>query len=143
MDAMEKVRVSKKLIYVLLAVKALMLVWGILGLIEYFVPAAGFALQDENFPAGVQFLHWLLITLTGTVFVVGYMTGWTHTPFATITMYATLATICFVETVDFNAFGGGDRRFFIMALEYVLYIVLSTYLLRSEHVRMRFQATIG
>jgi hypothetical protein len=117
-----------------------LIVWGVLGFIEYFVPAAAFGLQDSNFPAGVQFLHWLLISSTGIIFVFGYLTRWTYTPFVTIVMYATLATLCFVETVDFNAFGGGDRRFFIMGVEYVLYIILAAYLLRSEQVRLRFQS---
>lgn len=55
-------------------------------------------------------------------------------------MYATLATLCFVETVDFNALVGGDRRFLIMGVEYILYITLGAYLLRSEQVRLRFQS---
>ncbi|MCB1755801.1 MAG: hypothetical protein KDJ38_09775 [Gammaproteobacteria bacterium] len=130
---------SKNFIYILLTIKGMLLVWGILGFIEYFVPTAAFGLQDSNFPAGVQFLHWLLISLTGIIFIFGYLKRWRYTAFATITMYATLATLCFVETVDFNAFGGGDRRFIIMAVEYILYIILSTYLLRSKQVRLRFQ----
>jgi len=131
---------SKNFIYVLLVMKIGLLVWGMLGFIEYFVPTAALGLQDSNFPAGVQFLHWLLISSTGIIFVFGYLTRWTYTPFVTIVMYATLATLCFVETVDFNAFGGGDRRFFIMGVEYVLYIILAAYLLRSEQVRLRFQS---
>lgn len=129
----------KNFIYVLLVIKVGLLVWGVLGFIEYFVPTAALGLQDSNFPQGVQFLHWLLISSTGLIFVFGYLRRWTYTPFVTIVMYATLATLCFVETVDFNAFGGGDRRFFVMGMEYVLYISLAAYLLRSEQVRLRFQ----
>jgi len=130
----------KNFIYVLLTMKGMLLVWGTLGFIEYFVPSAAFGLQDSNFPAGVQFLHWLLISLTGIIFIFGFLKRWRYTAFATIIMYATLATLCFVETVDFNAFGGGDRRFIIMAVEFILYIILSTYLLRSKQVRIRFQS---
>jgi len=97
-----------------------------------------FGLQDTNFPLGTQFLHWLLLLLTGAVFIIGFLLRWRHTPFATIVMYATLATLCFIETVDFNAFGGGSNRFFIMAAEYALYIALSTYLLCSKHIKERF-----
>lgn len=131
---------SKNFIYVLIAMKIGLIVWGVLGFIEYFVPAAAFGLQDSNFPPGVQFLHWLLISSTGIIFVFGYLTRWQYTPFVSIVMYATLATLCFVETVDFNAFGGGDRRFLIMGVEYILYIILAAYLLRSEQVRLRFQS---
>lgn len=129
----------KNFIHVLLTMKLGLLVWGALGFIEYFSPTAAFGLQDSNFPAGVQFLHWLLISSTGIIFVFGYLTRWRYTPVVSIVMYATLATLCFVETVDFNAFGGGDRRFLIMGVEYILYIILGTYLLRSEEVRFRFQ----
>ncbi len=129
----------KRFIYVLLVLKGMMVVWGVLGFTEYFIPSTEYGLQDPNFPAGVQFLHWLLISLTGTIFVLGFLKRWRCTPFVTIMMYATLATLCFVETVDFDAFGGGERRFFIMFVEYILYIALSTYLLRSTQVRQRFQ----
>jgi len=132
-------RVIRKLIYALVVVKGLMVIWGILGFIEYFAPSVTFGLQNANFPLGTQFLHWLLIVLTGAVFIVGFLLRWRHTPFATITMYATLATLCFVETVDFNAFGGGYKRFFIMAAEYGLYISLSMYLLRSKQAKERFE----
>lgn len=128
------------MLHALLAVKGLLIAWAVLGFVEYFVPSVEFGLQDENFPRGVQFLHWLLILTTGTVFTIGFLLRWSRTPFATITMYATLATLCFVETVDFHAFGGGTKRFFIMAAEYVLYIALSAYLLRSKKAREHFDA---
>ena len=107
---------NKNFIYVLLVMKVGLLTWGILGFIEYFVPTVTFGLQESNFPAGVQFLHWLLISSTGIIFVFGYLTRWSYTPFVSIVMYATLATLCFVETVDFNAFGGGNRVGLIDAL---------------------------
>jgi len=125
-------------IYLLVAVKIGLIVWGVLGFIEYFNPSASFGLQDSNFPRGTQYLHWFLLVLSGTIFVFGFFRRWKHTPYATITMYATLATLCFIETVDFNAFGGGSKRFFIMAAEYVLYCALSVYLIRSKRVNEHF-----
>lgn len=119
---------KQNFIYVLVIAKGMLILWGLLGFVEYFAPSVAFGLQDSNFPQGVQFLHWLLILLTGSIFIVGFLLRWRHTPYATITMYATLATLCFVETVDFNAFGGGTKRFFIMTVEYVLYIALSLYI---------------
>lgn len=62
-----------------------------------------------HFPPGTRLRHWILILLTGLVFLLGFATRWQCTPFATITMYATLATLCFVETVDFRAFGDGMK----------------------------------
>ncbi|MEM7376546.1 MAG: hypothetical protein AAF460_03465 [Pseudomonadota bacterium] len=129
---------ARHALHLLLCVKAGLLVWGVLGFVEYVSPAVAFGLQDANFPRGVQFLHWFLLVLTGATFVVGYLRRWRHTPTATVVLYATLATLCFVETVDFNAFGGGDSRFAIMTAEFVLYAVLAVFLLRSAAVRARF-----
>lgn len=129
---------SRFLPYALLAIKTVLLVWGILGLWEYIVPSAGFGLQHPNFPPGTQLLHWLLLLLTGSIFVLGFALRWRHTPFATITMYAALATLCFVETLDFGAFGGGPARFVVMAGEYGVYVALALYLLRSRRIAERF-----
>jgi hypothetical protein len=130
----------KNHIYFLLVVKIALLIWGILGFIEYVLPSISFGLQEPNFPAGTQFLHWFLITLTGSIFIVGFVRRWKYTPFATITMYASLATMCFIQTVDFHAFGGGTMRFFIMSAEFVLYILLGMYLLRSKRVIAYFNS---
>lgn len=54
-------------------------------------------------------------------------------------MYAVLATLCFVETIDFGAFGGGATGVTIMLAEFALYTGLSTYLIRSPALRRRFR----
>lgn len=125
-------------LYLLVLVKAALLVWGALGLVEYLVPSLAVGLQNPNFPPGTQLLHWILILLTGLIFLFGFALRWTYTPFATITMYATLATLCFIETVDFQAFGGGITRYYVMSAEYLLYLALSAYLLSSSQVQARF-----
>jgi uncharacterized membrane protein YphA (DoxX/SURF4 family) len=124
--------------YALVLLKAALLVWGVLGLVEYLAPSVALGLQNANFPPGTQLLHWILILLTGLVFLLGFATRWRYTPFATITMYATLATLCFVETVDFRAFGDGVERYFVMSAEYLLYLALFAYLLSSTRIRARF-----
>ena len=126
----------------LLVVSTGLLCWGVLGLLEYVYPALGLGLQNENFPGGLQFLHFLAIALTGTIFILGYLGRWPHTPHATITMYAVLATLCFVETIDFGAFGGGATGVAIMLVEFTLYVGLSTYLIRSPVIRQRFAETL-
>ena len=124
--------------YALLLVSAGLLGWGVLGLIEYAFPEVGFGLQNDAFPNGLQFLHFLSILITGFIFVFGFWRRWPPTPYATITMYAVLATLCFIETVDFGAFGGGTKGIMIMAMEFVLYFVLATYLLRSSSIKKHF-----
>jgi hypothetical protein len=130
---------SRSFPYLLLAIKAALFAWGLLGLLEYLVPSLTLGLQNAKFPPGTQLLHWLLLLLSGSIFVVGFALRWRHTPYATITMYVALATLCFIETLDFGAFGGGPARFVIMAGEYALYIGLSVYLLRSQRIRARFR----
>lgn len=129
---------SRGLPYALVAVKVVLLLWGALGLWEYLVPSADFGLQNAGFPSGTQLLHWLLLLGTGALFVIGFARRWRHTVVATITMYATLATLCFVETVDFGAFGAGAQRFVFMSAEYLVYLTLSLYLLRSRRVAEHF-----
>lgn len=115
-----------------------LLCWGGLGLLEYAFPALTLGLQDSNFPPGLQFIHFFAITLTGSIFLFGYLKRWPPTPHATITMYAMLATICFIETMDFGAFGGGPTAVMIMTVEFALYVGLSAYLLRSGAMRRHF-----
>ncbi|MEO1174619.1 MAG: hypothetical protein AAFX94_21595, partial [Myxococcota bacterium] len=111
---------------------------GVLGLAEYFFPAIRLELQSPAFPPGVQFLHFFAVLVTGALFVLGYATRWSHTPLAVVIMYSVLATLCFVETVDFGAFGGGTARFVPMTIEYVVYVLIGTYLLRSAAMVRHF-----
>ncbi len=124
--------------YVLLLVSAVLACWGALGLVEYAFPEVSLGLQNPNFPAGTQFLHFFALLVTGLVFLNGYYFRWSHTPFATVTMYAVLATLCFIETIDFAAFGGGPARFIAISVEYTIYIALAVYLLKSPTMRRRF-----
>ena len=134
MDALDKF-----LPKALLVVSAGLLCWGVLGMIEYVFPNLNLGLQNSGFPAGLQFLHFFALVLTGAIFVFGYLGRWPHTPHASITMYAVLATLCFVETIDFGAFGGGATGVTIMLAEFALYVGLATYLIRSPAIYRRFR----
>ncbi|MCL1627251.1 MULTISPECIES: hypothetical protein [Roseinatronobacter] len=122
----------------LLVISGLLMGWGILGLLEYVVPVISIGLQNSQFPAGLQFAHFFAILLTGAVFLFGYLAKWPPTRHATITMYAVLATLCFVEVTDFGAFGGGTTGVLIMLVEFSTYIALSVYMLRSNAMQRRF-----
>ena len=76
---------SKLYMNLLLIATLTMLVWGIAGFLEYFTGITPFIkLQNAAYPSGVQFVHWLLITLTGATFIIGYVTKWKWTPFAMV-----------------------------------------------------------
>lgn len=130
--------IAKFFPYVLILIFTALTCWGTLGLVEYFFPTVKLSLQNQKFPPGLQFIHFATILGTGVLFLVGYCIRWPHTPFALITMFAVLASLCFVETVDFQAFGGGTRRFFVMGMKYVMYLGLSTYFLRSAWAHKHF-----
>ena len=119
-----------------------LLCWGLAGLLEYVFPVLNLGLQNSNFPACLQFIHFFAIGLTGAIFVLGYFRKWPHTPYATITMYAVLAAICFVETIDFGAFGGGTTGVMIMIVEFSVYVGLSFYLLTSGAIHDRFDGAL-
>ena len=129
-------RLSQGFSYLLILAATVMLGWGTLGFLEYFTGLAPLLpLQNATFPAGTQFVHWLLITLSGGVFLTGYVLRWSYTPLAMIVLYAALATLCAIETFDFMENPGRHADY---AREVIYYILISIYLLRSRRMRERF-----
>ena len=129
-------RVSLYYSYFLIVCALGMLGWGIAGFIEYlFDITVIIPLQNPNFPAGTQFIHWFLITLSGAAFLVGYFSRWKHTPFLMIVIYACLATMCFIETFDFMV---REDRYTSYIKEVIIYIVTSIYLVKSDRMKIHF-----
>ena len=129
-------RLSQGFSYLLIFAATIMLGWGTLGFLEYFTGLAPLVpLQNATFPGGKQFIHWLLITLSGAVFLTGYFLRWRYTPLAMIVLYAALATLCAVETFDFME---NPSRYWDFARECTYYVLISIYLVRSGRMRERF-----
>lgn len=59
-------------------------------------------LQRPIYPEGMQVIRWLIGTSTDGMFVFGYLTRWTYTPFAMVNLLTALATLCAIETFAFN-----------------------------------------
>ncbi|MGH3876558.1 MAG: hypothetical protein ACRDSK_05905 [Actinophytocola sp.] len=74
-------------------------------------------------------VHWLLMLGTGSVFLAGYLRRWPTTPTAMATSYATLATMCAIETFGYLT---NESRFVDMSLEYLTYAILLTALYRTH-----------
>jgi hypothetical protein len=128
--------VSTVFSYLLLCAGAVMLSWGILGFLEYFFGIAPLMkLQNPTFPPGTQFIHWLLITLSGSVYLLGYFLKWKYTPLAMIVIYAMLATMCFIQTFDFMT---NPSRYTDFARECIFYVIISAYLVRSRRMQTHF-----
>lgn len=122
--------------HLLLLAAVVMLSWGILGFLEYFSEIALLMpLQNSTFPPGTQLLHWFLITLSGSVYLLGYLLKWKYTPMAMIVIYAMMATMCFIQTFDFMT---NPSRYTDFVRECIYYVVISVYLLRSRRMQTHF-----
>lgn len=129
-------RLSQGFSYLLILAATVMLGWGTFGFLEYFTGLAPLIpLQNSTFPEGTQFVHWMLITLSGSVFLAGYFLRWPYTPLAMIVLYAALATLCAIETFDFME---NPSRYGDFARECIYYVLISIYLVRSRRMRERF-----
>ena len=127
---------SKAFSYLIVLASMIMLGWGLLGFLEYFTGLTPLMpLQNPNFPIGMQTLHWILITATGAMFLIGFFLRWSYTPIAMPVMFTALATMCAVQTFDMLETPDRYRNF---VQECVNYIIISVYLFRSELMRDRF-----
>lgn len=135
-------RLSQAFSYLLILAATVMLGWGTLGFLEYFTGLAPLVpLQNATFPSGTQFIHWLLISLSGFVFLTGYALRWSYMPLAMIMLFAALATMCAIQTFDFM---DNPSRYGDFARECLYYVLMSIYLVRSRRMRERFgQITIA
>lgn len=128
---------SKLYMSLLLIATTGMLIWGLAGFFEYFTGITPFIkLQNSAYPNGVQFVHWLLITLTGACFLIGYIAKWKWTPFVMVLLFSNLAVLCTIETFDFMS---DQWSFSAYATEMLLYVVHSVFLLKSSLSQSRFK----
>jgi hypothetical protein len=130
-------KISKVYCYFLIISAIGMTIWGIAGFIEYlFGVTVIIPLQNPNFPAGTQFIHWFLITLYGIVFLAGYALRWRFTPEAKLVIAACLATMCFIQTFDFMT---REDRYISYVIEVINYVIVTTYLFKSKLMQARFR----
>jgi hypothetical protein len=131
---------SKILLIVLLIWTMVMLIWGLSGFFEYFSGIKPFInLQNSAYPKAVQFVHWLLITLTGGTFVFGYFLKWKWTPYVMVILFSNLAVLCTIQTFDFMS---EQWSYTAYSTEIVLYVLLSAFLLFSSLSKSHFEHRI-
>ena len=129
-------KLSHAFSYLIILASIVMLVWGLLGFLEYFTGQAPvLPLQNATFPAGTQFVHWTLITLSGGMYLVGFVTRWRYTPIAMAVLFGSLATMCSIQTFDFME---NDSRYTDFARECFYYLIISIYLFRSKRMQNHF-----
>ncbi|UJH67351.1 hypothetical protein [Allomuricauda sp. SCSIO 65647] len=123
--------------FLLLLMSIGMLIWGVAGFFEYFTGIEPFLkLQNDAYPSGVQFVHWLLITLAGSAFLMGYLAKWKWTPFVMVLLFSNLAVLCTIETFDFMS---EQWSFSSYLVEIVSYVVHSAFLMFSSLSKSRFK----
>lgn len=132
-------RLSQGFEYLIVLASLIMLGWVLLGFLEYFTGLAPLMpLQNPTFPAGMQTIHWVLITTSGATFLTGYVLRWPYTPIAMLVMFTALATMCAVQTFDMLENPDRYRNF---VQECINYIIISIYLFRSRRMQDRFGRT--
>lgn len=121
----------------LLVWATILLVWGIAGFFEYFTSITPFIeLQNQAYPNGLQFIHWLLISSTGTAFLLGYLIKWNWTPIVMVSLFSNLAILCTIETFDFMSEQWSFSQYII---ELVFYLVTSIFLLFAKVSKSHFK----
>ena len=118
--------VSKVYFTLLIIWSLVMLIWGLAGFFEYFTGIKPIIeLQNKAYPKGVQFGHWLLISLAGFIFLMGYLNHWQFTPFAMLVIFSNLAILCTIETFDFMSEQWSLKAYFT---ELIFYLATSIFL---------------
>ncbi|PHI18184.1 hypothetical protein CEQ90_19185 [Lewinellaceae bacterium SD302] len=127
---------SKTYLILLVIWSVVMLVWGLAGFFEYFTGIKPFIeLQNKAYPNGVQFVHWLLISLAGGTFLIGYLTHWNVTPFLMLVLFSNLAVLCTIETFDFMSEQWSLKAYIT---ELIFYLATSVFLLNSAVSKSHF-----
>lgn len=130
------VAVSKIYFILLIVWSVIMLIWGLAGFFEYFTGIKPIIeLQNKAYPKGVQFVHWLLISLAGFIFLMGYLNHWQFTPFAMLVIFSNLAILCTIETFDFMSEQWSLKAYFT---ELIFYLSTSILLLNSAISKSHF-----
>lgn len=127
--------VPRVVVGVLVAVHLFLAAWTLVGLAEFFASQVPWRpISNPLFPPWMLLAQWLAILPTAIVFLAGYALGWQYMPHALGVGYAAMAGLCAYQTVYLLKH---DTRFLAMAAEYVAYIAILVFLLKSNHVRQR------
>jgi hypothetical protein len=128
--------VARSIAGVLLVVHAGLGAWALVGFMELALPEVPWKqVSNPLFSRAMLLLQWSLISVAATGFIAGYLRRWKHTPVAMLLVYATMALVCAYQTFFILT---SASRFRAMAIEYIEYAVILTFLFFSNHMRLRF-----
>lgn len=116
---------------VLLLVHGFLGVWALVGFAEWFSASTPWPrVSNPLFPRDILFIHWTLILAAALVFLGGHALAWQHTPAAMACVYAAMAALCAVQTLQYLE---SDLRFVAMGAEYLAYAGILLFLFRASH----------
>lgn len=128
--------VARAIAGLLLVVHGALGVWALVGFTELLAPSVPWSrISNPLFSRAMLLLQWSLIAMAATVFIVGYLRRWTHTPVAMLGIYVAMALTCAYQTFCILTH---PSRFRAMAIEYMEYALISLFLFCSAHMRARF-----
>lgn len=113
-----------------------LLAWALVGFAELLTPHVPWRrVSNPLFSTSMLLLQWSLIALASTTFLVGFFLRWRPTPMAMAFIYAAMALVCAYQTFFILT---SPTRFRAMAIEYLEYALILTFLFRSSYMRARF-----
>jgi len=127
--------IQKGYIIFLFVIAIIFLIWGLAGFFEYFTGIVPFIPLQNSYPAALQFLHWLFLTLFGMIFSIGYLKRWKYLPWVSIILFSNGALLCTIETLDFSPENWGIVPYVI---EIATYLISSAFVLLSPISKQRF-----
>ncbi len=118
-----------------------LLVWALMGMAEWIFGAVPWPeVANPLFPRTMLFFHWLSVIAASVAFLAGLALRWRGTPLAVAIGYGGMATVCLIETTQYLVH---DLRWIAMAAEYVAYLVIGSWLFRSETAQSTFRRSAG
>lgn len=133
--------INKIYLYVLLVWATIMLLWGTLGGLEYLTGLTLIApFQNSAYPSTVQLVHWVLITLTGGSYLLGFFTKWKYTPILMALLFSNLAVLCTIETFDFMS-EQWSVSYYITEMSF--YALTASFLILNSTSKQHFTKTVN
>ena len=115
---------------VLLLVHIYLLLWGLVGFAEWFLPHVPWErVSNPDFPRWVLLLHWTAIVTGGATFILSFALQWSKIPQAMTVAYGFMAVVCAIETFGYMT---SEFKYLAMAAEYITYTGILAVLYRAS-----------
>ena len=126
--------------YILFVIHLILLLWAAGGIIEMITPEVMWKpYTNPEFPGWVLVIHWGSVLFASVIFLYGYLTHWSRTPYVMIIAYGLMSLVCLIETFGFMT---GKSKYLLMAIEFTAYIAILLLLFKTNYFRSRFRLDV-